>query len=105
MIVSKKVLIHVNNKNINVFKKKLKSNYDLKIGFNEIFVKDLSNGSHSLVEVECDSCHVIKSMEYRRYLKSTKNETEIYCCKACNNIKVRKTNLEKYGVVCNSQLA
>ena len=37
-------------------------------------------------------------------MKNSKNETEIYCCKKCNNVKVRKTNLERYGVVSNSQL-
>lgn len=57
-----------------------------------------------LVDVECDSCFSICRMEYRSYLKFTKNETDIYCCKKCNNVKVRRTNLEKYGVVCNSQL-
>lgn len=104
MIVSKKVIIEINNLNLHIFRKKLKSKYDLKIGLNEILISDLSKGSHCLVEVECDSCLTIKYMEYRSYLKFTKNETDIYCCQKCNNIKVRKTNLEKYGVVCNSQL-
>lgn len=104
MIITEKVLIEVSNRNIFHFRKKLKSYYDLKIGFNEIFVKDLSDGSHVLVDVECDSCFSICRMEYRSYLKFTKNETDIYCCKKCNNVKVRRTNLEKYGVVCNSQL-
>lgn len=104
MIITEKVLIEVSNRNIFHFRKKLKSYYDLKIGFNEIFVKDLSDGSHVLVDVECDSCFSICRMEYRSYLKFTKNEKDIYCCKKCNNVKVRRTNLEKYGVVCNSQL-
>ena len=104
MIVTKKVIIEVSNRNIFHFKKKLKSYYDLKIGFNEISVKDLSEGSHVIVEVECDYCQSILKMEYRSYLKFSNNETEIYCCKKCNNVKVRKTNLERYGVVCNSQL-
>ena len=104
MIITKKVLIEVSNRTIFHFRKKLKSYYDLKIGFNEIYVKDLSEGSHVIVEVECDSCLTILKMEYRSYLKNSKNETEIYCCKKCNNVKVRKTNLERYGVVSNSQL-
>jgi hypothetical protein len=104
MIISKKVQIEINNRSICHFKRKLKSIYDLKVGLNEICVSDLSKGSHIIVEVECDSCYSIIKTEYRTYLKLTKNETEIYCCKKCNNVKVRKTNLEKYGVVCNSQL-
>ena len=104
MIVSKKVIIEINNLNLHIFRKKLKSKYDLKIGLNEILISDLSKGSHVVVEVECDYCQFILKMEYRSYLKYSKNETEIYCCKKCNNVKVRKTNLEKYGVVCNSQL-
>ena len=104
MIITKKVFIEINNRNLHHFKKKLKSNYDLKIGLNEILVGDLSKGSHVIVEVECDSCCDIQKIEYRSYLKFTKNETDIYCCKKCNNVKVRRTNLKKYGVVCNSQL-
>lgn len=102
MIVTEKVLIEVNNKNIHIFRKKLGS--DIEIGLNEISVRDLSKGSHFRVEVKCDSCEVINNIEWRSYLKFTKDETDIYCCKKCNNVKVRKTNLERYGVVCNSQL-
>jgi hypothetical protein len=104
MLITKKVTIEVNNRNLHIFRKKLKSKYDLKIGLNEISVFDLSKGSHCLVDVQCDSCRKINNMEWRIYLKFTKNETDIYCCKKCNNVKVRKTNLERYGVVCNSQL-
>lgn len=104
MIVSKKVIIEINNHNLHIFRKKLKSKYDLKIGLNEISISDLSKGSHCLVEVECDSCGIINNMSWKNYIKNTKNETDIYCCKKCNNFKVRRTNLKKYGVVCNSQL-
>ena len=102
MIVTEKVLIEVNNKNLKIFRKKFGS--DIEIGLNEISVRDLSKGSHFKLEVKCDSCGVIKTIEWRAYLKFTKDESEIYCCQKCNNVKVRKTNLEKYGVVCNSQL-
>jgi hypothetical protein len=104
MLITKKVTIEVNNRNLHIFRKKLKSKYDLKIGLNEISVSDLSKGSHCIVDVQCDSCNINVNVEWRSYLKFTKNETEIYCCKKCNNVKVRKTNLERYGVVCNSQL-
>ena len=103
MIVTEKVIIEINNRNLHFFKR-LKSKYDIKIGLVEIYVEDLAKGSHCLVDVECDSCGIINNMEWRIYLKFTKNETEIYCCKKCNNVKVRKTNLERYGVVSNSQL-
>jgi len=102
MIITEKVQIEVNNKNLYILRKKIK--FDIKLGFNEIPVRSLSKGSHCLVDVMCDSCGVINNIQWRAYLKFTKNETEIYCCKKCNNVKVRKTNLEKYGVVCNSQL-
>ena len=104
MIITKKVMIEVNNRNLHIFRKKLKSKYNLEIGLNEISVKDLSKGSHCLIDVSCDSCGIINNMLWKTYIKNTKNETNIYCCQKCNNIKVRKTNLEKYGVVCNSQL-
>jgi len=104
MLITKKVTIEVNNRNLHIFRNKLKSKYDLKSGLNEISVFDLSKGSHCLVDVQCDSCGTNVNVDWRNYLKFTKNETEIYCCKKCNNVKVRKTNLERYGVVCNSQL-
>jgi hypothetical protein len=104
MIITEKITIEIHNRNLHIFSKKLKYKYDLKIGLNEISVYDLSKGSHFLVDVQCDSCGIINNIEWRNYLKFTKDESEIYCCKKCNNVKVRKTNLERYGVVCNSQL-
>ena len=103
MRVTEKVIIEINNRNLHFFKR-LQSKYDIKIGLVEICVEDLSKGSHVVVEVECDYCQSILKMEYRSYLKYSKNETDSYCCVKCNNVKVRKTNLERYGVICNSQL-
>jgi hypothetical protein len=72
-----------------------------KLGYNgdigdEIDVKfnDLTKGSHSMVQVKCDSCGDIKETMYNQLVKY--NQTENYICRKCNN---KKNLLEKYGVI------
>jgi len=92
--------LNITKYNINLYK-----NFgELRIGINFIPIELLSKGSHNYVEVKCDNCGKINSTMYKSYLKFTNNMQEKYYCKSCNNIKVKKTNLERYGVECNSQL-
>jgi hypothetical protein len=69
--------------------------------YNDVFevkVQDLTIGSHINIKCTCDNCGVEKNIKYQTYIKNTKNLTEEYYCKKCNNIKNKKTNLERYGV-------
>jgi hypothetical protein len=84
MLITKNIILELNKRNFKIYKNKLNSKYDLKIGPNEISIRDLSIGSHYLVEVKCDSCDITNNIEWRNYLKYTNNETDIYCCKKCN---------------------
>lgn len=79
MIITEKVVLNVNRHG----------------KYKEIKVSELSKGSHSLIEVQCDVCGNIKTMEYRTYLLNMKYG--FYSCIKCKNIKSNKTNLEKYG--------
>lgn len=59
--------------------------------------KDLTNGSHAMVEVECDYCHTSKKIEYREYLEHH-DDVLGDCCHKCEGIKYKQTMLKKYGV-------
>ena len=59
--------------------------------------KDLTKGSHAVVEVECDYCHTRKNIEYREYLKHHDNALGD-CCHKCESVKYKHTMKEKYGV-------
>lgn len=46
-------------------------------------VEDLSNGSHSIVDIEYDCCHTFSNMEYKTY-KNFNHNGKIYC-QHCNS--------------------
>ena len=49
--------------------------------------------------VKCDICGKEQEIWYSTYIDSTKNMTQIYCCKGvCSNIKREQTNMILYGV-------
>ena len=60
--------------------------------------EDLTCGSHSVITVRCDICGEVKQMEYRAYLKRTKDDGR-YCCKNCCGPKIRDALIQKYGGV------
>jgi hypothetical protein len=93
--LNKKIIIRANNFNI----EHLRS-----IGYNpemneyiEIFVYELSPGSGTKIDVECDYCGVIFKKAYRRFLETLGD----ICCNECKNIKMMKTSLERYGNICS----
>ena len=69
--------------------KVLKSGETIKINIDE-----LTNGSHQKIEVICDVCDIECSVEYISYIKSG-NIGGSYLCRKC---RLKKNNLEKYGV-------
>ena len=61
-------------------------------------IECLSSGSNKTINVKCDICEKEKMLQYRVYIKNTKNLTEPYCCsEKCANEKRRKTCLENNG--------
>ena len=112
MILDKYVKVILNPSNIKHFEKlgyeiprykDKKGRMGVKLG-TEITVKvsDLSSGSHCLINVACDICGKQSILEYRVYLKNTKNYN-LYTCKNCSLIKTEQTCLEKYGTKSPSQ--
>ena len=62
-------------------------------------IEQLPNGSHELIDVECDYCHkTIKKVYKTLLIEREKSFTKKDCCSECIHIKNIETNIEKYGV-------
>lgn len=70
-----------------------------------IKVSDLSKGSHQIIEAQCEFCQKIVDIEYRFYLKRTKEMTiRFACCKKCAAIRTKEYLLENFNVSNIAQL-
>lgn len=92
----------------------------------EVKVEDLRTYSRELVDVQCDYCGLIKTIQYQAYSNCMKSGNK-YACRECQNKKnteltkqnknvenvfmlpevkekIVKTNLKKYGVKYHTQL-
>lgn len=74
---------------VNIFKKGGKSE--------KINISDLSLNSHKLISVKCDICFAEKDIKYQDYNKITSNQTEMYYCSKCKNLKANQTKRRLYG--------
>lgn len=97
MLITKFVEVKMGGHSIKHYKS---LGYDVK--YNSIItipIKHLTEGSHTVVEVECDYCgkHVFKT--YQKYL-SQRRIIDKDCCndKKCKATKFQESCLEKYGV-------
>lgn len=61
--------------------------------FVNVKAEDLPLGSKIQVELSCDYCGETIYWEFRKAMKHNK-----HCCKKCSPLKVKESNLEKYGV-------
>lgn len=102
MILTKELLIKINNKDINYYRK-MGYIFEGSGCLINISVNHLSKGSHRKIIAKCDICGYEESVEYRYYLDRIKNNN-LYCCSnKCARIKTDKTNLEKYGSISPTQ--
>lgn len=108
MLLTEKVKIKVNCKNIRwyeekgyeiprYYSKKHKRNLVRRGTEIEVYVKDLTLGSHVKVEVSCDYCNCRKVVRYRDYIKNHDEELGD-CCIKCRTIKIENTMMNIYGV-------
>lgn len=58
----------------------------------KVNVKDLSEGSHCLVEWECDNCNKIYSSQYRAYLRYLHEDGKTYCMKCSHKVLMTREN-------------
>jgi hypothetical protein len=61
-------------------------------------IEHLQKGSRSKIEAECSNCNKRKNVIYIDYIKITNDNTSKYFCKDCKFVKIKETNLKKYGV-------
>ena len=98
LILPQTIKIKIYNSNRRYYKEK---GYDVKKNgdFIEVNVLDLPEGTHTLVQCECDYCGAAIKIEYRDYIKN-KNNNKLLCCNnvACKNKKYEDTCMKKYGV-------
>ena len=72
----------------------------------EINVEDhLMKGSNMKINVKCDICYVQRYISYLMYNKNLNSceSHRIYTCDKCSHIKIKDSNLKKYGVEYYSQ--
>jgi hypothetical protein len=94
MILTKTLLIRINNKNIENYR-----NQGIDVVYGEIYdmdVKYVSRYSKYKILVKCETCGVEKELPMQKYHQNWER-SESYNCKACNNITYKKSMLEKYG--------
>lgn len=63
----------------------------------EVKVEDLANGSHALIDIQCDSCgKLLKSIEWRKYKKRVKKENTYFCSNCTDkSFRAEKTRVTK----------
>lgn len=96
MIKNKSIIIKINPSNHKWFKER-----GYNVSFKEILVniEDLKPNSTAIVDVCCDICLSEKKMKYQQYNTSA-SKLGYYACSKCGIIKLKETNLKKYGVEC-----
>lgn len=99
MLKTKYVIIEWQPRNINYYKNKGYSYTKIGDKF-KVKVKDISKGSHILVDVECDGCgEILNDIEWKNYLRYIHDNGKYYCIKCSSNLfgkeKCRKTKLKR----------
>jgi hypothetical protein len=95
MLLTKEIDIKIKQPNIKYY---LNLGYDVK--HNDIIKikpEQLPNFSREIVEVKCDICGKEKNIKYFVYFKNYINGNLYTCSQKCCQVKINKTNNEKYG--------
>ncbi len=96
MIITKKIEIRVAPFTLKYYND---LGYNVKVkDIIEIPVEHLLKGSNVKIRVKCDECGNRKEIKYQTYLKNIEKYNIYTCSQKCCQIKVKKTNLDKYGV-------
>ena len=98
MILDKDISVKITKRNINHYSIYIPG---LKLG--EIVSIDpsiLQKNSNVLVKVKCDLCNTERTIKYQAYNKNINSSVDypIYTCDKCSHIKIKNTNIKKYGV-------
>lgn len=94
MILTKTLLIRINNKNIEHYRSQ-----GIDVVYGELYdmdVKYVSRYSKYKILAKCETCGAEKELPMQKYHQNWER-SESYNCKACNNITYKKSMLKKYG--------
>ena len=95
MIIDKKVLINITERNITYFKEK---GYIINLKDSiEINIEDLKRFSRVLVKIKCDQCGKESTMKYNKYMDNF-DRCGFYTCKKCSYTKKKISNNINFGV-------
>jgi hypothetical protein len=101
MKTEKLVEVKIMKSNIDFYQNKGYDNLNIN-KYNLIKSKDVLTGSGVKIYVTCENCSTeryITSVNYHYQVK----KSGYYVCQKCNNVKVRETNLKRYGSPCALQ--
>lgn len=96
MIIDKNINVKISKKTIGYFKSKGYENLETN-KYSNIKIEDLSKGSHIKINVKCDVCDKTKELSYQKYIKNINNGGYYSCSSKCSQLKVKSTNLNKFG--------
>lgn len=97
MLLDEILNITITDKNLRYYQRKYPN---LKVGDELVIpISNLSVNSGYKVNIKCDYCGVQFKTEYRKYLRSIKISEKNSCKNTiCSNLKVKESNIKKYGV-------
>jgi len=94
MILTKSIMVLINNKNIEHYK-----NQNIEVVYGKIYEMEVSllpRYSKYKILAKCETCGAEKELPMQKYHQNW-DRSNSYNCKACNNITYKKSMLEKYG--------
>lgn len=99
MIIDQFLEIKISKKNISHYSIYF-PNIKLKDVISINIEKHLQKNSNIVLNVKCDICYVERSIKYQAYTKNINSCSDhpIYTCDKCSHIKLKNTNIKKYGV-------
>jgi len=94
VIVSEYVDVKISSSNFNWYKEKgyvFSKNDIIKVK-----VSDLTHGSSTRIDVKCEVCGVVKTIQVNNYNNQLKKHN-FYACQKCNSKKCVLTSIDRYG--------
>lgn len=103
MILDKKLNVKIAKYNIEHYRNLF--NVNLGDIIEIITESQLQKQSNVKINVSCDICNIQRYIKAQAYFLNTKRSVDLktYCCDKCSHIKIKQTNLKKYGVEYYSQ--
>lgn len=98
MILDRNLTIKITRKNIDHYSKFFETHLSDIIQID--ILNHLQKGSNRKVNVACDICGIKRYIKYQSYIFNINSNLSypIYTCDKCSHIKIKSTNLERYGV-------